>query len=129
MKINRPLSPHIQIYKWQITSLMSIAHRITGIILIPALMLLIAWLGCIAMGQSCYDDFIMICSHPICPAILIGFIFCFLFYSFNNIRHIFWDFGKGFELRDAKHWAWVIIYLSFLATAVIGTVLFIILKG
>lgn len=94
----RPLSPHLQIYKPQITSIMSILHRATGIALSVGLVVLAWWIAA-AAGEAPYFDFVSaVLGSWIGVIALAGWSFCFFYHLLNGIRHLLWDAGWGFEL-------------------------------
>jgi len=96
----RPLSPHLQIYKPQITSILSIFHRLTGISLSIGSFIIVAWIVSLSMGIESYSYFMSIVDNWFVQIIIFGFVFA-LFYNFSNgIRHLFWDVGLGFELKS-----------------------------
>ncbi len=101
-KKNNPLSPHLQIYKWQISSLLSITHRIVGVINIFAILIICIWCISLLLGEN-YYQFIQIYLNSIYGKFLvISLCWTFSFHILNEIRHLFWDAGIGFELRIAK---------------------------
>lgn len=109
----RPLSPHLQIYRPQLTSVLSIAHRFTGIALSLGSIPLVMWLGAIAMGQGTYLTVSLWFSCPLGLTMLLGWSFCFYFHLANGIRHLFWDMGRGFELKDVYRSGWMVVGISF----------------
>lgn len=121
MKKNElPISPHLQIYKPQLTSVLSISHRIAGIFLISLLPLVTIWLTCLILGESIYQIFIQIMSLFISKIILIFICFGFSYHMLNGIRHIFWDFGVGVDIKNSSIWGVVIILSSFIITIFFG---------
>ena len=98
----RPISPHLQIYRWQIGSSLSILHRITGAGLAFGLIALSYWLVSLADGAHSYAVAMRIFSSPIGLVFLLGWTFAFLFHLLNGVRHLFWDAGRGFE-RKSRH--------------------------
>lgn len=95
----RPLSPHLQIYRPQITSVLSIAHRATGVALGAGLLMLVWWLIAGASGPGPYDAFQDFSGSAIGRLLLFGWSFALFYHLCNGIRHLFWDAGRGFELR------------------------------
>jgi len=96
---DRPLSPHLQVYKPQLTSMMSITHRATGVALAVGILVLAWWLVALASGPDYFayvQDWI---GSPIGYLALIGWSFAVFYHLGNGIRHLFWDMGKGFELE------------------------------
>ena len=100
-KRQRPLSPHLQIYRPQLTSVLSITHRITGIILVLGTLLLVYWLLAAASGPDAYASAQALLASWIGRVVLLGFSFALFFHLCNGIRHLFWDVGMGFELKTA----------------------------
>ncbi len=98
MKQVRPLSPHLQIYKPQITSILSIMHRITGIGLSVGTILIVLWLTTLSLGESFYEYYILFIGSLFGKLILIAFTFALSYHLSNGIRHLFWDLGYGYEL-------------------------------
>jgi succinate dehydrogenase / fumarate reductase cytochrome b subunit len=105
----RPLSPHLQIYRPQLTSVLSIAHRMTGVALSLGTIPFVIWLGAIAISQESYQFVSSWFSSPFGIAGLLGWIFCFYFHLMNGIRHLFWDIGWGFSLKDVYRSGWTVI--------------------
>ncbi|MFO1190378.1 MAG: succinate dehydrogenase, cytochrome b556 subunit [Alphaproteobacteria bacterium] len=95
---NRPLSPHIQIYRWQLTSVLSILHRMTGVSLAIGTLLLAWWLIAAATGPTAYASFAWFISSWIGMLVLFGFTFALFYHLSNGIRHLAWDSGRGFDL-------------------------------
>tara|TARA_B100000989_G_scaffold51264_1_gene34074 strand:+ start:1325 stop:1702 length:378 start_codon:yes stop_codon:yes gene_type:complete len=115
-KSQLPISPHLQIYRPQLTSVLSIAHRIAGFFLISLLPLITIWLSCIVFGEHTYGIFIKFMSLKISKLVLILICFGFSYHMLNGIRHIFWDFGYGIEIKTSGIWGVFIILLSCLIT-------------
>ena len=95
---NRPLSPHLQIYRPQITSVLSITHRLTGIFLSLGGVFLVAWLWAAAYNAEYYAFWMDIVQQWYGLAALAAWSFAFYYHLCNGIRHLFWDMGKGFEI-------------------------------
>jgi succinate dehydrogenase / fumarate reductase, cytochrome b subunit len=98
----RPISPHWQVYRWQIGNTLSILHRVTGAALALGLVALAYWLTSLAGGEESYGEAMSLFSSPIGLLFLIGWIFSFLYHLLNGVRHLFWDAGYGFE-RTQRH--------------------------
>jgi succinate dehydrogenase / fumarate reductase cytochrome b subunit len=118
-KRERPLSPHLQIYRWQYTMALSILHRATGVALSIGLLLLVYWLVALASGPDAYDDARIVFVHPATRVLLVAFSFAFFYHLLNGVRHLAWDTGHGLERRSARTSGWI----AFLG-AVAATVLF-----
>ncbi len=115
-RTNRPLSPHISVYRWRITSTLSILHRATGIALSLSAVLLAAWLLAAAAGADTYEAVAGFIASPLGLLILIAASYAFFFHLGNGIRHLFWDAGKGFEMEQARASGWAVVVASVLAT-------------
>ena len=102
MKNNNPLSPHLQIYKWQISSLLSITHRIVGVINFFAIALICVWTISIIFGQSNYEFVYKIFNSAFGKFLVISLCWTFSFHILNELRHLLWDAGYGFDLKTAK---------------------------
>ena len=100
MNRSRPLSPHLQIYKPQITSILSIFHRLTGISLSIGSFIIVAWIVSLSMGVESYSYFMSIVDNWFIQTIIFGFAFALFYHFSNGIRHLFWDAGLGFELKS-----------------------------
>jgi succinate dehydrogenase / fumarate reductase cytochrome b subunit len=98
----RPLSPHLQVYRWQMGNTLSILHRATGAALALGLVALSYWLISLAGGEESYEEAMRLFSGPIGLLFLLGWTFSFLYHLLNGIRHLFWDAGYGFE-RTSRH--------------------------
>ena len=112
----RPLSPHLQIYKPQITSVLSIMHRITGVSLSIGSIILVAWVVALASGLESYSYFINITNHWFSHLILFGFTFALYYHLSNGIRHLFWDAGFGFELKSVYLSGSLVLFTAFKMT-------------
>jgi len=98
---SRPLSPHLQIYRPQITSMTSILHRITGVALVVGTVLLVGWLWSAAYSPDCFAGIHKFFTGFFGRLLLIGWTLAFYYHFCNGIRHLFWDIGKGFEIHFA----------------------------
>ncbi|HKL64106.1 MAG TPA: succinate dehydrogenase, cytochrome b556 subunit [Woeseiaceae bacterium] len=116
---NRPLSPHIGVYRWLITSTLSILHRATGLALSVSTLLLAAWLLGAATGAGAYQAVIGFIVSPVGLLILVGASYAFFFHLANGIRHLFWDAGMGFEMEQARASGWSVVAVSILATLIL----------
>jgi len=115
---DRPLSPHISIYRWPVTMVTSILHRATGLAMAAGFIVLVGWLFDAASGPEVYAKFINAMDSAIGFVLLIGWSFAFFYHLSNGIRHLVWDTGRGFEIRQATASAWFVIVLSVVLTAV-----------
>ena len=115
---NNPLSPHLQIYRWHISSLLSITHRISGVINLFALILIFFWLIVLSSGESNYELFLLIINSFLGKFILIGFTWSMSFHLLSGIRHLVWDLGYGFEIKTANISGTVVIISSLALTII-----------
>ena len=99
---DNPLSPHLQIYKWQISSLLSISHRIVGVINILAITLICIWTLSLLVGENSYETTQLILKSLFGKFIIVFLCWSFSFHILNEIRHLIWDMGYGFDLKVAK---------------------------
>ena len=113
-----PLSPHLQIYRWQISSLLSIIHRISGVINLLSLSLIFFWLLVLSFGESNYELFLLTINSFFGKFILIGFTWSMCFHILSGIRHLAWDLGYGFEIKTANI-SGIIVVISSLALTII----------
>ena len=116
---NKPLSPHIQIYKWHISSLVSISHRITGIINILAITLMCIWFALILLGESNYEIIKIFLKTFVGKFFLIGITWSFSFQMLSEIRHLIMDLGYGFDLQTTKITGLLVIFGSLILTILI----------
>ena len=119
MKDNKnQISSHLQIYRWHISSLLSITHRIAGIINLLALILMFFWLLTLNLGESNYKLFLLIINSFAGKFILIGFAWSMSFHILSGIRHLAWDMGYGFEIKTANISGILVILSSLVATII-----------
>ena len=116
---NNPLSPHIQIYSWHISSLVSISNRITGVINIIALTFVSIWISSMLLGDTKYELIQSALNSFIGKFIIIGIIWSFSFQILSEIRHLLLDLGYGFELKTANITGLIVILGSFVLTVLI----------
>ena len=113
---DRPLSPHLQVYRWQITMTLSILHRITGVALGIGTLLMAYWLIAIAAGPEAFATAQDLVGSIVGRIVLLGFTFALAFHFSNGIRHLFWDTGKGFELSTVHTSGWIVVIASVVLT-------------
>ncbi|MDE0796794.1 MAG: succinate dehydrogenase, cytochrome b556 subunit [Alphaproteobacteria bacterium] len=113
---NRPLSPHLQVYKPQLTTFMSITHRATGIALAVGTLMLVCWLIAAATGESAFNEVQAFLGSIIGRLLLLGWSFALFYHMCNGLRHLFWDTGKGFEIETAYMTGRIVIAASILLT-------------
>ena len=119
MKNDNPLSPHIQIYNWHISSLVSISHRITGIINIIIVTLICFWVAYLLLGNSNYEIIQKFFQTYIGKFLIVGIVWSFSFQILSEIRHLFWDLGYGFELKTSNITGLLVIFGSLFLTIII----------
>ena len=119
MDNNKPLSPHIQIYSWNISSLISISHRITGVINIVVLTIICFWIASLFFGSSIYGIIQNILNSFFGKLLVLGITWSFSFQILSEIRHLFWDLGYGFELKTSNISGAIVIFGSFIMTVLI----------
>ena len=111
-----PLSPHLQIYKWQVSSLLSITHRIVGVLNIFIITLICLWVLSLIFGESSYQLTKMFLKSFFGKFIIVSFCWTFSFQILNEIRHLMWDLGYGFDLKVAKITGIMVFIGSFILT-------------
>ena len=114
---NRPLSPHLQVYKPQLTSVLSITHRLTGVALAAGLVLLAYWLLALAAGPESFSTARALMGSWIGQLVLLGFSFALFYHLCNGLRHLFWDAGLGLELKSAYASGWAVVAVASALTA------------
>ena len=114
---NRPLSPHLSIYRWPITMTLSILHRASGVAMSFGFILLVVWIFDAAAGESAYRQLKTLMDNPLGLALLIGWSFAFFLHLGNGIRHLVWDTGRGFEKSQANASAWLVLIAAAVLTA------------
>ncbi len=119
MENKSPLSPHIQIYRWHISSLVSISHRITGIINIVAITLICIWISFLTLGETNYDLIEFFFKSILAKFFVLGLTWSFSFQILSEIRHLIMDMGYGYELKTTRISGLVVIFGSFIITILI----------
>lgn len=120
---NRPLSPHVQVYKMPLSAKLSILHRITGLGLSFAAVVLVFWLFCLAYYSDMAVAFYVFFSSTMGKVLLMAFTFAFYYHFCNGIRHVFWDVGKGFEIEQVNRSGIAVVITALvltIATWVVG---------
>jgi len=112
----RPLSPHLQIYRRQLTSVLSILHRITGVALALGAVLLVAWLIAAAMGAGAFDGAQAFAGSWLGRLLLFGWAFALFYHLANGVRHLAWDAGLGFDLRSVYATGWTVVVVAVVLT-------------
>jgi len=98
----RPLSPHLGVYKFMYTMSLSILHRITGLVASAGFLLFVWWLMALAAGPAAYATAMGALASPFAKLLLVGFTFSFIYHFCNGIRHLVWDTGRGLERKQAR---------------------------
>ena len=118
MENKEPLSPHIQIYRWHISSLVSISHRITGIINIVAITIICFWVSSLLLGENDYKTINSFLNSSTGKFIILGITWSFLFQILSEIRHLIMDLGYGFEIQTTKITGLIVIFGSIIFTII-----------
>jgi succinate dehydrogenase / fumarate reductase cytochrome b subunit len=105
--IERPLSPHLSIYSWQINMVMSIVHRLTGAALYAGTLLLAAWLVAVASGEQAFALVNSLLAHPLGVLVLFGYSWVLLHHLLGGIRHLIWDSGRGLRIWQVNALSWL----------------------
>ena len=116
MENKNPLSPHIQVYRWHISSLVSISHRITGIINIVVITLVCLWASLLLLGDTKYEIINSLLNSFIGKFIILSITWSFSFQALSEIRHLIMDFGYGFEIKTTKITGLIVIFGSLVLT-------------
>ena len=114
---SRPLSPHLSIYKWQITMVLSILHRMTGVALYAGLGLLVFFLCVVGYAPEYYAQLHECLAGWVGQVFLAGWTFAFYFHFYNGLRHLVWDMGKGLDIPAATRSGWAVVILAVLSSA------------
>tara|TARA_B100000212_G_scaffold322585_1_gene282012 strand:+ start:113 stop:499 length:387 start_codon:yes stop_codon:yes gene_type:complete len=117
-KDKNPLSPHLQIYRWHISSLLSITHRIVGVINIFAVTLICGWSLFLLLGKNNYDIIFVILNSIFGKFLILSLCWTFSFHILNELRHLAWDLGYGFDLKIAKITGIIVLVGSFVLTII-----------
>ena len=121
-RAERPLSPHLQIYRWTVTMTVSVLHRITGVALYFGVVLLLWWLLAAAISDSAFETAESVFSHWLGELVLFGFSWALIHHMLGGIRHLIWDTGRGLDLRSANQLAWANIGGSIVLTVLLWIV-------
>ena len=121
-RVERPISPHLSIYKLEITMVMSIVHRITGSALYFGTLLLAAWLVSAAMGPREFALVNSLFAHPLGLLVLFGYTWALIHHMLGGVRHLIWDTGQGLDIKSADGLAWLSIIASVITTLVVWAV-------
>jgi succinate dehydrogenase / fumarate reductase cytochrome b subunit len=113
---SRPLSPHLQIWRWHVTMLGSILHRMSGVALYAGAVLVVAWIGCLAAGPDAYACFLGLAASPIGLLVWFGLSAAAFYHLASGVRHLVWDLGYGLSPRTASAMATWSIAFAVIAT-------------
>jgi len=114
----RPLSPHLTIYRWPLTMILSILHRATGVSLSVGLIIFTVWLFAIAFGEQYFTFFVYVFSNWIGRFLLVVWTFAFFLHFCNGLRHLYWDTGRGFDRERVEISARIVVFSSLLLTSI-----------
>ena len=120
----RPLSPHLGVYRFMYTMATSIAHRITGVVLTGGLLLLVWWLMAAATGPAAYAGAARVLGSGFAQLLMAGWLLAFVYHLCNGIRHLTWDVGLGLEKREARRSAAVVVAATVVIASVLGYLAF-----
>ena len=119
MNQNRPLSPHLQVYKPQVTSVLSIFHRMTGVALSVGLMLLVGWIFSLSFGENIFKYYSYFLGSWLGLLVMFSFTFALSYHFCNGVRHLFWDAGYGYEISTVYKSGLAVVIVSLLSTSLI----------
>lgn len=116
---SRPVSPHLQIWRFTVTMAASITHRGTGLVLYGGSLLIALWLYALAFSPSLYDGVAEFVRSPIGFVIVAGYVWSLSFHLMNGLRHLYWDYGRGFAVKMATMTGWLVYVASLILAAII----------
>ena len=116
MARTRPLSPHLQVYRPQMTSVMSILHRAAGVVLTTGTLIMAAWLVSLALGKEAYDVVVMVIGHPLGQFVLFGYSVALIYHALNGVRHLGWDLGYGLTIPQVYKNGQIVLFLTVVLT-------------
>lgn len=116
---NRPLSPHLSVYKLQITSALSIMHRITGVGLAFGALLLVVFLASLMVGPESYQAFAIFMDNILMQLVLVGLVIALVYHFFSGLRHLFWDVGRGYDIKTVYTTGWLVLAATAVCSAFI----------
>lgn len=120
----RPLSPHLQIYRLPLPAILSITHRMTGVILSTGTLLLAAWMVALAQGPESFAIAMMIVGHPLGQLVLFGYSAALFYHMCNGIRHLNWDRGAGLEIESVYRSGKFVIGAAIILTAALWSIVY-----
>lgn len=113
----RPLSPHLQVYRWPLSMVISILHRATGVALVAGTVILVWWLMAVAAGGETHQRFVDCIGSPLGQLALIGWTAAMMFHLLNGLRHLMWDSGAGYDIPTTQATGWVVVAGTVVLTA------------
>ena len=116
MARTRPLSPHLQVYRPQMTSVMSILHRAAGVVLTTGTLIMAAWLVSLALGKEAYDVVVVVIGHPLGQFVLFGYSVALIYHALNGVRHLGWDLGFGLTIPQVYKNGQIVLFLTVVLT-------------
>lgn len=122
----RPLSPHLQVYRLPLPALLSITHRLTGVVLSTGTVLLAAWLIALAQGPETFAMAMMIVTHPLGQIVLFGYSVALFYHMCNGIRHLNWDRGSGLEIEAVYRSGKITVAAALVLTSALWAVIYFI---
>jgi succinate dehydrogenase / fumarate reductase cytochrome b subunit len=122
---DRPMSPHLQVWRWHVTMATSILHRGTGIALYVGALILAGWAIALASGPDAFNAYRALLGSPLGLLVLFGLTVAFLYHLANGVRHLVWDAGKGFEPKTADMTGWAAIVFGVVAAVLIWIIAFL----
>ena len=115
----RPLSPHLQVYRWQMTSVLSILHRSTGLFLVLGSVMIAFWVVALALSHNIFASYQAWLGSLLGKVLLAGWSFSLFFHWANGIRHLLWDVGWGYEIERVYMTGWIVVLLSVVLTGLL----------
>ena len=119
----RPLSPHLQVYRWQMTSVLSILHRGTGLFLVLGSVMIAFWVVALALSHNIFASYQAWLGSLLGKVLLAGWSFSLFFHWANGIRHLLWDAGWGYEIKRVYITGWIVVLLSVVLTGLLWLLL------
>ena len=113
----RPLSPHLQVYRPQLTSVMSIMHRASGSVLATGSLFVALWLVALAAGAAVFNPVADAMRHPLGQLLVFGYSLALVYHGLNGIRHLMWDLRIGLEIKQVYQSGYLVLGLTVLVTA------------
>ena len=115
----RPLSPHLQVYRWQMTSVLSILHRGTGLFLVLGSVMIAFWVVALSLGHNIFASYQALLGSLLGKVLLAGWSFSLFYHWANGIRHLLWDAGWGYEIERVYMTGWIVVLVSVVLTGLL----------